>query len=103
MRFAKLIPLTGMLSLAATLPACNTAPPVSGCSELARSILTTPTEHAVIGNTGDPALDWQLYGQGETGQLNKANDKSVTGFTVINQCELRDQQIRRSLNRWRLF
>lgn len=71
----------------------------TGCSELARPILTRVTPHAVIGNTGDPALDWQLYGTGETGQLNKANDDKATGFAIISGCEARDAQIRTHLER----
>lgn len=73
---------------------------MTGCSELARSVLITPTPHADVGETGDPAVDAQLYGVGETGQLNKANDRAVTGFHIINGCERRDEEVRRSLRPW---
>lgn len=66
-------------------------------SELARPILTTKTPHAAIGDTGDPAQDWQLYGVAETGQLNRANDDKQTGFAIINACEARDAEIRRRI------
>jgi hypothetical protein len=85
---------------------CSTGVIATGCSELARDILTTETEHAEIGNSGDPALDWQLYGTAETVQLNSANDDKKTGFTIINRCEARDAELRRSFERpwWaRLF
>ena len=65
----------------------------------ARPILTRETAHAEIGNTGDPAQDWQLYGVAETGQLNKANDDKATGFAIINACEVRDEKIRAHIER----
>lgn len=66
-------------------------------------MLTTDTPHAALGDSGDPALDWQLYGTAETGQLNKANDRARTGFEIVNGCEMRDAQIRRHIERpwWR--
>ncbi|WP_426050609.1 hypothetical protein [Brevundimonas sp. SL161] len=61
------------------------------------------TPHAEIGDSGDVALDWQLYGAAETGQLTKANDDKETGFAIINACEVRDATITARLNRpwWR--
>lgn len=72
---------------------------MTGCSELARSVLLTATPHADLGDTGDAALDAQLYAAAETGQLNKANDDKATGFAIINGCEVRDAQIRTHLER----
>jgi len=99
MQSAKPILLIATLSLALASAACSTVPIATGCSELARPILTTDTPHADLGNTGDPALDWQLYGVGETGQLNKANDRARTGFDIINACEVRDNTIRAHIER----
>ena len=101
--FAKLILLTGTVLLAIGSAACSSVQTVTGCSELARSVLTTPTPHAAIQDSGDPALDWQLYGIAETGQVNKANDDKATAFLIINGCEARDAQIRRQIERpwWR--
>lgn len=99
MQSAKLLLLTATVSLGITSASCNTVPDVMGCSELARGILTTDTEHATIGASGDPLIDWQLYGTAETGQTNKANDRARTGFGVINQCETRDAEIRAHIER----
>lgn len=103
MQSARLIPLIATASLAIVSASCSTVPIATGCSELARGILTTDTPHAALGDSGDPALDWQLYGTAETGQLNKANDRASTGFDVINGCETRDSQIRAHIERpwWR--
>lgn len=62
-------------------------------------MLTTPTPHATIQDSGDPALDWQLYGVAETGQLNRANDDKATGFNIINGCEKRDAEMKRKIER----
>lgn len=72
---------------------------MTGCSELARSVLMTPTPHAEIGETGDAAMDAQLYGIAETAQVTKANDDKRTGFAIINGCEVRDNQIRAHIER----
>lgn len=99
MRFAKLTLMTVIGCSVFMSAGCSTAPIATGCSELARSVLMTPTPHAEIGASGDPALDAQLYGLGETGQLNKANDDKATGFVIINACEVRDAEIRRHIER----
>ncbi|WGM31518.1 hypothetical protein [Brevundimonas sp. NIBR11] len=99
MRYAKLLLLTATVSLAFSSAACSTVPIATGCSELARSVLTRSTPHAEIGDSGDPTLDWQLYGAAETGQLNKANDDKATGFAIINACEVRDAEVTARLAR----
>ena len=99
MQFAKLILLTATASLAIASASCSSVPIATGCSELARPILTRSTPHAEIGDSGDATLDWQLYGAAETGQLNKANDDKATGFAIINACEVRDAEVTARLSR----
>lgn len=99
MLFAKPILLTAIACSAIVSASCSTVPIATGCSELARPILTRATPHADIGDSGDAALDAQLYGAAETGQLNKANDDKATGFAIINACERRDAEIRAHIER----
>lgn len=99
MQSAKPLLLIATVSLAIASASCSSVPIATGCSELARPILTRDTPHAEIGDTGDAATDWQLYGVGETGQLNKANDRAQTGFAIINACEVRDNTIRAHIER----
>jgi hypothetical protein len=87
------------VSLALICAGCNTVPIATGCSELARPILTRDTPHASLGETGDPEMDWQLYGLAETGALNQANDDKRTGFQIINACEARDAEVKARLER----
>jgi hypothetical protein len=80
-----------------------TAPIASGCSELAKGVLTTPTPHAVLGSSGDPLFDARAHSLAESGQLNVANDDKATGYAIIQSCEERDAQVRRQIERpvWR--
>lgn len=105
MQSVKPILLTATVSLALICAACSHVPTATGCSELARPILTRDTPHAQLGDSGDAALDWQLYGVAETGQLNRANDDKRTGFAIINACEARDAETRERLERpwWRVW
>ena len=59
---------------------------------MAEPILGRVTPHAVIGASGDAALDWQLYGVAETGQLNIANNDKADGLLIIQRCEARDKR-----------
>ena len=99
MTFAKPLLLTAIACSAIASASCSSVPIATGCSELARPILTRATPHAEVPSTGDPALDAQVYGIAETGQLNKANDDKQIGFTIINDCEVRDEANRRHINR----
>ena len=80
---------------------CSTAPTVTGCSELARGVLTTATPYPSLNAETDPLV----YGAEATGALTKANDDKRTGFAIINGCEKRDAEIVAKLNRpvWRFW
>ena len=73
-------------------------PPAEGCSTFAAPILSRVTPHAQLGNSGDAALDWQLYGVAETAQLNTANRDKADGLAIIQACEARDQRAYRRIN-----
>lgn len=78
--------------LVASCASSNTLrPPADGCSTLAAT-LAEPTPHATLGNSGDPALDWQLYGVAETGALNMANRDKADILAITRQCEDRDRR-----------
>lgn len=95
---AKLTLLTATLLLVASCASSRVVPPADGCSLLAAPLLERVTPHAEIGNTGDPALDWQLYGTAETGQLNSANSDKKIGLEIIRGCEARDAKAFRKIN-----
>lgn len=72
--------------------------PADGCSTLVPESLKAKVPHAQIGDTGDAALDWQLYGTGETGQLNIANNNIEAGWAIVSACEKRDAAAARRIN-----
>lgn len=67
---------------------------MTGCSTLAEAVLTRDTPHAVLGESGDELLDYQVWAPAESAQLRKANDDKRTGFAIIRACEVRDDSIR---------
>jgi hypothetical protein len=102
MTFAKPLRLIGIAGLALISGACNTTN-VQGCSELARTVLTTDTEHPDIEDSGDPLTDWRNLGIRYPVALNNANDRAQTGYRIISMCEARDAQITASQRSWNPF
>jgi len=41
---------------------------------------------------GNAAGDWIAFGDAQTGQLDKANDRYVAGVGIIERCEARDRE-----------
>lgn len=77
--------------------------PRDGCSTLIASRWADPVQSAVLENSGDPALDWQLFGIAQTGQLNIANRDKADALETIRRCEARDAAAVRQIERpwWR--
>lgn len=94
MRYAaKLTLLCAMLTLGA---GCATSPPVlaprDGCSTLIADRWAEDVPSAVLERSGDAALDWQLFGIAQTGQLKIANRDKADALETIRRCEARDAQ-----------
>ncbi|MBG7616458.1 hypothetical protein IWC96_14365 [Brevundimonas sp. BAL450] len=79
--------------------------PTDGCSTLLADRWRDPVPSAVIEDNGDPALDWQLFGIAQTGQLNIANRDKADAIETVERCEARDRAAREQLTRpwWRLW
>lgn len=41
---------------------------------------------------GETVGDWIAFGDAQTGQLDKANDRYRSGVGIIERCELRDRE-----------
>ena len=84
------IPLCAMLAL----PACAGGPPIvaasSACSALLPQEWRQPVPPAPLPD-GDTVGDWIAFGDAQTGQLDKANDRTVTSIGIIERCEARDR------------
>lgn len=102
----KMILIAAMLSLAsACASSIQVHAPVEGCSTLVAERWTQPTPSAVLGETGDATLDWQLFGVAQTGQLNIANADKAAVLETVRRCEARDAAAIREVERpwWRLW
>lgn len=77
--------------------------PRDGCSTLIASRWAEPVRSAVLDDSGDMALDWQLFGVAQTGQLNIANRDKADALETIRRCEARDAAAVRQIERpwWR--
>lgn len=76
-----LLLVTGLL-----VNGCASSNPLR-CSELTAPVLGRPTASAVIGDSGDAALDWQVFGLAQTGQLQTANNDKSAGQEILERCE----------------
>ncbi len=73
--------------------------PAEGCSTLIPDRWRQPVPSAVLGESGDAAQDWQLFGIAQTGKLNEANDRGAAVIETVQACERRDAQARRQAER----
>jgi hypothetical protein len=54
---------------------------------------------------GDTVGDWIAFGDAQTGQLDKANDRTVTAIGIVERCEARDRAAIEAAGRrwWQLW
>ena len=84
------------LLLCATLAsaACVSAPPIVTASSACSSLLPTEWQEGVDGAPlpeGDTVGDWIAFGDAQTGQLDKANDRYRAATGIVARCEQRDR------------
>ncbi len=85
--------LSAMLTLAAgCASSIQVLAPREGCSSLIASRWAEDVPSAVLEHSGDPALDWQLFGIAQTGQLKIANRDKADALETIKRCEARDAE-----------
>lgn len=86
------------------LPGCVGAPPIvaarSACSSLLPDQWRKPIPGAPL-PAGDTIGDWVSFADAQTGQLDKANDRTLTSIGIIERCEARDTQaVQKAQKRW---
>jgi len=99
MRFAMHRAPMRLLILACALPgltACAGAPPIlaanSACSALLPEEWREPVPGAPLPD-GDTVGEWIQFADAQTGQLGKANDRTLTSIGIIERCEARDRAV----------
>lgn len=83
---------------------CVGAPPIvapaSACSALLPQAWRTPVPGAPL-PAGDTAADWVAFGDAQTAQLDKANDRTLTSIGIVERCEKRDAEaVERARRPW---
>lgn len=96
------------LPLLMLLPAtgCVGAPPIvatpSACSALLPDAWRQPVPGAPL-PAGSTVADWTTFADQQTGQLDKANERTLAAIGIIERCEARDQAAVKAARRKRLF
>lgn len=98
MRYARLQGLTlrlMMLSMPLGVAACAGTPPIlairTACSTLLPSEWTEGVPSAAS-PAGKTVGDWISFGDAQTGQLDKANGRTVDAIGIVGRCEARDAE-----------
>lgn len=98
----------GKLCLALLMPlavqACVGAPPIAAipaaCASLLPDAWRVPVPGAPLPE-GDTVADWISFADQQTGQLDKANDRTLAAIGVVERCEARDREaVKRARRRW---
>lgn len=95
--------LLPLMVLAAMPSAC--APPIAAipaaCASLLPDVWRTPVPGAPM-PVGSTVADWISFADQQTGQLDKANERTLAAIGVIERCEARDREAVKRARR-RLF
>jgi len=82
------------------LPGCVGAPPIVATPGACSSLLPPEWREGVPGAPlpdGATVGDWIAFADAQTGQLDKANDRTTAAIGIVERCEERDRQaVRRS-------
>lgn len=84
-----------VLILCVLLSGCASAPVIVTTPAACSSLLPDDWKKGVPGAPlpeGNTVADWVSFGDAQTGQLDKSNDRYVAGVGIIERCEARDRQ-----------
>ena len=76
------------------LPACVGVPPIVASQSACSSLLPSEWREGVPGADlpqGATVGDWIAYADAQTGQLDKANDRTRAAIGIVERCEERDR------------
>lgn len=108
---AMLLARASLLILLLALPGawgCVGAPPIvasqSACASLLPQAWRAPVPGAPLPLT-DTAGDWIAFGDAQTGQLDKANDRTLSSIEMMESCEKLNRDAVASAKRpwWKIF
>lgn len=98
------IPACAMLALTA----CVSAPPIVATSGACPELIPQGWRVAVPGAPlpdGNAAGDWVQFGDAQTGQLDKANDRTLGTIEIVERCEELNRKAIKDASKpwWRLW
>lgn len=83
-----------LLPMLLAVPACAGGPPIVSAQSACSSLLPAEWLDGVEGAplpAGNTVGDWIAFGDAQTGQLDKANDRYRAAVGVVDRCEARDR------------
>lgn len=108
----KLLALVSWLILllpALVLSGCAGGPPIvatpSACASLLPEAWRTPVPGAALPIEGETVGDWIAFADAQTGQLDKANDRTLSSIAIVERCEQLNRDAIASARRpwWKIF
>ena len=88
--------LSILLCAMLALTACVGAPPIvtsrSACAALLPPEWRTPVPGAPL-PSGETVGNWIQFGDAQTAQLDKANDRTMSAIGIVERCEARDRAL----------
>lgn len=85
--------LSILLCALLAVPACVNAPPIVATPSACSTLLPAEWLKGVPGAPlpdGETVGDWVAFSDAQTAQLDKANDRYVSGVGIVSRCEARD-------------
>ena len=96
--------LSILLCTMLALTACVGAPPIVAPSSACSALLPKEWRIPVIGAPlpeGEDVGQWIMFGDAQTAQLDKANDRTITAIGIVERCEMRDADaVKRARKKW---
>ena len=98
MRYAKppvLMRLSILALIALPVSGCVSAPPILSTPTACSTLLPSEWRKGVPGAdlpNGSTVGDWVAFADAQTGQLDKANERTTAAIGIIERCEERDRE-----------
>lgn len=96
----KLIVLPALFALTA----CAGSPPIIASASSCASLLPQSWREPIPGAplpSGETVGDWIAFADAQTGQLDKANDRTLSAIGIVERCERRDAEaVKAASRRW---
>lgn len=90
-----LLRLSILLPMLLACTACVGAPPIYATSAACSSLLPADWREPVLGAAlpvEETVGDWIAFADAQTGQLDKANGRTIAAIGIVERCEARDRE-----------